>query len=366
MSNLRDPVISTQINLTVDSKHLVQNVRYDEQSFRTIYYQGMGSSQTQIGKYIGSKTIIASTGEKLSCVGKNNLKPIDVLINPFIGKEIQDVNLSPAFYNPIHLVSCAISKISNKKNGIRVGPVDSKHSIDKGSIKYHAIHLSKMSISQKTDIESHKTKYDCWLNSPDKNKNEKLILYGVSRGSATTFNAFVTYKYPEVALVVLEGCFFSVDDVINNRFNPLSRKIIKSAISSFTKHELNGISPGSKISEFPENVPVVFITSEIDKEVPCSTTIKLAKALANKGKNDVYLLKLKKSSHPNYMFDHLYDRNQYEFFMHALYKKYGMPYNPRLAKNGKNLVEKNRLIPNEDQSIELQDLKVNVNSPACP
>lgn len=84
----------------------------------------------------------------------------------------------------------------------------------------------------------------------------------------------------------------------------------------------------------------MFITSQIDKIVPCSNTENIANALAKKGKNDVYLLKLEKSSHPNYMFDDAKDRDQYEAFIHAIYKKYHLKHDSALALKGKPLLEK--------------------------
>ena len=74
--------------------------------------------------------------------------------------------------------------------------------------------------------------------------------------------------------------------------------------------------------------------------MPCANTENIARALAAKGKNEVYLLKLERSSHPNYMFDDEEDRNNYETFMHAIYKKYGLKHDADLASKGEHLVEK--------------------------
>ena len=60
----------------------------------------------------------------------------------------------------------------------------------------------------------------------------------------------------------------------------------------------------------------------MDTIVTCDNTENIANALANKGKNDVYLLKLERSSHPGYMYDDKEDRINYETFLHAIYKKY--------------------------------------------
>ena len=105
------------------------------------------------------------------------------------------------------------------------------------------------------------------------------------------------------------------------------------------RYRSDGPSPLQSVEDFPENIPVVFITSKIDKVVPCSNTENIARALAEKKKNDVYLLKLERSSHPNYMFDNLKDRDCYETFIHALYKKYNLKHDPELARKGEHLIE---------------------------
>jgi hypothetical protein len=56
--------------------------------------------------------------------------------------------------------------------------------------------------------------------------------------------------------------------------------------------------------------------------------------------NDVYLLKLKKSSHPSYMFDDPEDRDKYEVFIHAIYKKYNLKHEPKLAEKGEEMIKK--------------------------
>ena len=90
---------------------------------------------------------------------------------------------------------------------------------------------------------------------------------------------------------------------------------------------------------FLKGIPVIFITSEIDVVVPCKNTENIARKLAEKGKNDVYLLKLKRSSHPSYMFDDREDHDNYEAFINAIYKKYNLRHDPKLAANGEGLIQ---------------------------
>ncbi len=311
-----------------------------QQQYATIFYQGILSSQAQITKYTGDHVTVASTGEKIFSHGRNHLKPIDVLVNPYIGSEIKDVNISPfsslqSSLSPFTWVTIGTSAVMNWYNGVEVIKADEKNNA--GSIKYHSLVLSETSVGQETDIESHYDKYLRWKHQAG--ANDKLILYGVSRGAGTTFNAFAKYKYPEVKVVVLEGCFASIEDVLQRWYGRLS-PYISSGISLFSKYRKTGPSPLGCVDEFPAGVPVVFVTSKVDKTVPSASTKLLAETLAQKQKNDVYVLELETAPHPGYMFDNAEDRNNYEAFIHAIYKKYDCPYRPEFAAAGEHLLEK--------------------------
>ena len=312
----------------------------------TIYYQGMNNSQAHILKYVGLKKIRATTGELMWCTGKNNLLPLNVIYSPHIGEEIADVNLQPfssylSVFNPINVLGTFISWLSNKYNGFHFSPAEHP---TLESVMYHAPVLSKISIGQETDIESHRKKYQSWQKKEDKPGG--LILYGVSRGAAATFCAFSRHKYPEVKLVILEGAIDSVSDI-------LSERPFAAVQTLFTQYQPEGISPIKCVSEYPENVPTVFITSELDVEVPCKNTEKIARALAAREKNDVYLLKLKRSTHPNYMFDDEEDRDNYESFIHAIYKKYHLQHDPVLAEQGVELLAISSLFELEQDGNEM-------------
>lgn len=204
-----------------------------------------------------------------------------------------------------------------------------------------------MSVAQDTDIASHQAKYKAW--ESQKARNEKVILYGVSRGAATTFNAMARHHYKDVKLVVLEGCFYSLNDVLKRRyFKPLA-SLVEYALS-FLSYKQNGPSPVKSVEDFPPDVPVVFISSKIDKEVPYDSVLKLAQELADKGKNPVYLLTLENSSHPNYMFDDSKDRFKYEAFINAVYQEYDLPHDEALAQKGLQYLQESKLKPKIEQA----------------
>ncbi|MBX3708130.1 MAG: hypothetical protein KIT56_10275 [Gammaproteobacteria bacterium] len=317
----------------------------------TLFYQGNGCSQTQALKYVGNHMMIATTGEIMWCTGRNNLQPLNVIYRLYIGKEIADVNLHPfdsyfSLLNPIKIIGSAIAWVSNWRNGFHFIPTRAGAE----SVVFHAPIFSQVSIGQETDMLSHRKKYDAWLK--DDNTTDGLILWGVSRGTAATFCAFAKEKYPEVKLVVLEGAIDSVQEVLPKRVlntfksEYISRhvtNIINTGLTFFNKCNLmqyhqDGPSPLKSVAEFPEGIPVVFITSKVDTVVTCDNTENIARALAEKGKNDVYLLKLERSSHPNYMFDNIKDRDCYEAFIHAIYKKYNLEHDHELARKGEHLI----------------------------
>ena len=318
----------------------------------TIFYQGMISSQVQLLKYVGPQKIRATTGEMMWCTGRNALRPINVIYKIYIGKEIADVNLQPfstytAMLNPISWLGAAVSWASNRLNGFKFLPAENP---TPKSVVFHAPVLSEISVGQQTDIESHVKKYQRWLQKED--KTDGLILYGVSRGTAATFCAFAEKKYPEVKLVILEGAIDSIANVLSVRTRRccssefLAGKLlglINSGLSFFTAYNPDGLSPLGCVTEYPENVPTVFITSKSDAEVPCENTERIARALAERGRNEVYLLKLDHSSHPNYMFDDKDDRDKYEAFVHAVYQKYGLQHDPELAESGEGILAESAL-----------------------
>lgn len=314
----------------------------------TLYYQGMNTSQTQALKYTGNQTIQATTGELMWCEGRNQLPPLNVIYRLHIGCEIADVNLAPfqddwSWLNPINWIGAGITYASNYLNGFLFLAAENPAP---ESVVFHAPVFSNVSIGQETDINSHRQKYRSWLQS--ENHSDGLILYGVSRGTAATFCAYAREQYPEVKLVILEGAIDSVANILPKRCKqklkyecPTNTMVsaINYGLSLFTAYRPDGVSPLSSVNDYPENTPTVFITSEVDQEVPCENTENIANALASRGRNDVYLLKLKRSSHPNYMFDDKEDRDTYEAFIHAIYRKYGLKHDEELANRGEGFLD---------------------------
>lgn len=335
----------------------------------TIYYPGNRRSQTQVLKYIGQQKIWATTGELMWCEGRNGFAPLKVIYKPFLGPEIADVNLYPfdtylSRLNPIKQWCAWSSWIENWQNGYHfTKPLSNTQE----SVSYHTPIISQISIGQETDIKSYEAKYNSWLQKKDKTKH--FISWGVSRGGPATFCALAKSLHPEVKLVILEAAFDNLETVISNsvmwwlRSDYLTKKVTSAAcsgLSFFTQFRSDGPSPLKSLESFPEKIPVVFITSKKDTLVPYHSTKNLADQLAARGKNDVYLLTLENSTHPNYMFDDQYDRDKYETFIHAIYEKYGLKHDVGLALKGRCFIKEATLCElnlSDDKNVSCIDSK---------
>lgn len=116
-------------------------------------------------------------------------------------------------------------------------------------------------------------------------------------------------------------------------------------LSKVTCYKKDGGSPLDDVERFPKHLPVAFIASEADRVVPSECTKDLVEALVNAGHQEVYFLRLKASSHSKYMMDNPQDAADYQHFVHALYKKYSLPYIEEYANLGQSLLEACRVLP---------------------
>ena len=308
---------------------------------RTIYYQGVHASQAQVSKYTGLRGFIATTGEHVVCK-----RGFDVIENPFIGKELDEVQLKRVydgkrakirafFRHPVQMLGqCFNNLFENKLFGIAI---KSTCRSQKTTLKAHNVRIDAMSLAQTNDISEHQARYDlCMEQYPD----SEFILYGVSRGAATTFNACALNQYDtkKIQLIILEGCFDSVAGAVQNsplflQWNSLKRAFVK-MVASATQFKAHGLAPIKLVDDFPEQVPVIFVTSVCDRIVPMASVQRLVDALKMRGKNPIYMLTLQHSSHPKYMMDNKEDTENYRDFLHALYKSLNLPYIAEYAISG--------------------------------
>eukprot|EP00028_Trichosphaerium_sp_Am-I-7-wt_P008479 CAMPEP_0168534822 /NCGR_PEP_ID=MMETSP0405-20121227/18227_1 /TAXON_ID=498012 /ORGANISM="Trichosphaerium sp, Strain Am-I-7 wt" /LENGTH=138 /DNA_ID=CAMNT_0008561799 /DNA_START=167 /DNA_END=583 /DNA_ORIENTATION=+ len=123
---------------------------------------------------------------------------------------------------------------------------------------------------------------------------------------------------------------------------------------AFPNFKIDGICPGSCVDDFPEGIPVVFVTSRVDEVVPNGSTKKLAFELARRERNQVYVIELLSSWHPHYPLQHTKDREIYTYGLHAIYKTHGLPYIEEFAQLGVDILKRARLpfIPPFKMAVE--------------
>lgn len=329
---------------------------------KTIYYQGMNASQTQAAKYMGSRGFLSPTtlehvvgSKSIDIINDVWVKPeIDevvpgVLKRKWMGLLLQPRLLFPNLWAKTHEL---VSGLSNYLFGIKV--LRTEDSVPNQTIASHSLLVSKINVAQKGDLKNHQRRIESFY---DECADSDAILTGVSRGAATTFQAAARYnkRYPEklknVKLIHLEGCFDSVEHVMRTRHPWLLKSdfgidLAAKCASWIIAFKREGSSPIKMVRHFPQHIPVVFITSQKDREVPSVCTKTLIRALLTAGHPNVYYLELKNSSHPKYAVEDEQDKADYQNFMHALYKKCGLPHISAYAQLGQSLLNNAKLAVN--------------------
>lgn len=279
-----------------------------------------------------------------------NPRALDCIINLTVHPELEEVELfdptiSQYSYlkRPGALMWLLGTRFASRHNTIYIEPLDDTcpDKDPQTSLKAHIIRLDQFNLGQEQDLAEHKKRVErCRAANPEAN----IVLYGVSRGSLTTFTAYAQEQYAGVKAVVLEGCPSSIPDVINTRYGMYVLRLYKKHIKRICAHDPEGISALACVDKFPKGTPVLFVTSDKDKIVPAACTKRLARKLADAGHKDVYCVVLKKSSHIGYCFDDKIDAQNYQNTVHAFYKKYGVSgYNEAYAQAGAELLEQSRV-----------------------
>lgn len=335
-------LFSNMHSMTTQTKWVIQE---GSRPVKTIFYQGMLASQVQAVKYMGPDGFIATTGEHVACD-----KAIDIIADVWVKPEIDEIcplaygnNNFSIFTAPIDTICGFLVRKEAKGYGITLS--SNPDAMPTHTFNGHRVYFGKISLGQKLDLDNHQRRYNaCTQGHPDAD----YILFGVSKGAASTFCAHAEHQYKNVKLAVLEGCFDSLSHIVEERLSWLSHRMqhcVYHTGSKFTSHNPNGIAPVDMVHQFPKETPVAFITSKADTLVPVVCTKNIAQKLVDAGHPRVYLLELERSSHPRYMMDDEEDKNNYQNFVHALYKKYELPYIAEYAHAGAELLEKCLLSP---------------------
>lgn len=341
-------------------------------NYSYIYAPGMSSTETQLARYCPD--FITATNERVTCTrgietvqacvqcctfAEVNLKSNQEtskllsragnLIIPVCAYWYAHYNLSQKYssicstiflpsaitYALWHQINFAVFSLKNQKNGVHVQQL----SKNTHSVATHWINPFKINIAQDIDVAICKTKIDEAI-AQESDKPKRIILYGVSRGSATVFSTCARHYSEQIAAIVCEGVFDTVNNILvyGNVFTKLKIGLLK--YSKLTNFKTEGISPITSVSHMPKNVPIALITSVIDEVVPHQCTLNLYKKLRELGYTKVHILILKTSKHDVYPTGS--EKEIYQAFIHAFYKQYNLPHIEKFAAEGEKIFSLSR------------------------
>jgi hypothetical protein len=310
----------------------------------TIYYPGVLGAYSIAARYTGNWGFTSpDTGQWIVSLENG----AEIIQNIFVGTKTPEINLV-SHKTRWNLWFKLQEKIAQHQLNSRLGTISIFPSTIKQTDKSlygHSVQITKISGGQDQDIAVHHQKMSLFNNDivQQLEKEPYVVLFGDSKGAATTFNAYATHHnnplYKNVKLVVLEGCFDTVKNVVKHhkitKALALPKKLqnlVYQVGIKITEHKEHGPTPLTLVDKFPHDTPVVFITSLKDGIVSHKCTKNLAYTLAYKyGHPMVYLIKLKHSDHVKYPFENPDDRHTYLTSLHALYKKFGLAYIPEYA-----------------------------------
>lgn len=327
-----------------------------------LYYQGMNASQTQATRYVEGNTLVLSTGEVATCrqSGVNTIPRARIWLFP----ESQEVQR--------HTKIGATGRLEHLIHGIKVKrPKDLPYqpmypTNESGTLHHYSINPNQCSLGQKTDIRDHKLKFDALIQA---NPNiRKVVLYGPSRGAATHFSALAEHQYKLVKLVVLEAAPSSMSGIIKSYaaripgLRGLGKYLYNKTLASIilgNQHVFDKKSQArGHVESFPTHVPLVVISSLKDGIVPAENTIRLALRVAAHRINSrdreqpVYFLLLEDAGHNTYS-----NSQRYNNFIHAVYKRHGLPFDERAAREGEKDLEKADLLEEPNRSFVIEQTK---------
>jgi len=337
-------------------------------SYSYVYAPGMSSTETQLARYCPD--FIAATNERVTCsrgietiqaqvkcctFAEVNLQSnqerskllnrVGNLIIPLCAYWCAQHHLNKPYssicsgiffptaitYALWNQINFALFSLKNKKNGVQVQQLSKNNS---HSVATHWINPFKVNVAQDTDVAICKAKIDEAI-AQESNKPQKVILYGVSRGSATVFSTCARHYSEQIAAVVCEGVFDTVNNILvyGNLFSRLKIGLLK--YSKLTNFKADGISPITSALQMPKDVPIALITSIVDEVVPHQCTLNLYKKLRELGYTKVHILILKTSKHDVYPTGD--EKEIYEAFIHAFYKRYNLPHIAKFAADGEKV-----------------------------
>lgn len=294
-----------------------------------VYAPGLFGSPIVIGRYC--PYYVAPTGEEIHGTRGGNVLGDGTAITAVVFPEVNIVRSNHWFRR--HVFPRVANKVFFSLFGIIVkGNDTSAHTFFNYLPEIH-----RANIGQKEDIA---TLRRFLQEHAEKFPGTKIVMFGDSRGAATTFN-LLALDHPAIACAVLEGIFDNIPHLIKHCWHWKSKYgYIEEAMHGLLKrctscYAPEGPFPIDYVEKIPTHMPLLLVTSLCDEIVPHQSTLRLYNKLVTTGHTNVHLLVLQHSSHKGYMIGE--DRTAYETCVHAFYQKYGVEYDEKKAVLGREI-----------------------------
>ena len=302
-------LVSTLVLLLLIMDITLCNPIIDTSNIVTVYFQGNSCSRHQAAKYAGSAGLYIIISEDLPCEHIFIPGSPQLLYNIFPYKDLNDIGYESSL-NPLHMFTKAINYAKNLYFDIH------------GSNSIPHNYITEYNIAGLQDVTQYVNAIkECITENPSKN----IVLFGTSRGASTVLISLLYLSEEEqkhIKLVLVEAPFDSVSSVIETTTHFPS--LILSLLESITKYKHNQESPLDAVRHpsFPMDIPIAFITSEVDTTVPKENTMNLIRELRQKNHPHLHHLELKYSHHSLMSLNHEDDVREYYDFVHKLYNIY--------------------------------------------
>lgn len=214
-----------------------------------IYYQGSGNSQVEGSGYMVNRGFKSpTTGEYILCE-----KGIDIIQKIWVDPELPEVVLAARkecivkkMLHPWQAFQEHVIRKSYVQADIQVLPESDES--PKKTLAAHSINWPIVTFGQHPDLIEHRKRVESFCQEPAWLMDDQIWM-GPSRGAAVTFlaAALANKENPRlldpVKLIILEGCYGSVDNTLHTLYNSrIYRKAIELLFTTFTAYKMTALT----------------------------------------------------------------------------------------------------------------------------
>ncbi len=278
----------------------------------TVFYQGNHASRHQAAIYAGKEGLDIQVSDAVTDHISIPSAPL-ILYNLFTYKELDSISYDYYSLNPVHWAIKGVHGLKHLYYGIE-GVTHLPHT-----------YITVNDVGGAEDVRQCVAAIRaCIKENPEK----QLVLFGCSRGAATVVTSLIflePFEQKQIKLVIAEAPFDTVESVVHATYY---NRVFSSAIVAFGKnvalYKSDQVSPLDAVlnERFPLDVPIAFITSDIDNTVPKQNTMRLIDVLKKRNHLKMHHLELKRSPHSSMPISDPEDKESYNLFVHKLYDMY--------------------------------------------